>query len=67
MVLDLASGEPKSLGQFEDVWEFSWVPDGSHLVFSFGLYPSRQIIALNISNGSQTMLAAGDQLTLAGQ
>jgi Tol biopolymer transport system component len=67
MVLDLAGGEPKSLGQFEDVWEFSWVPDGSHLVFSFGLYPSRHIIALNISDGSQTMLAAGDQLTLAGQ
>ncbi len=67
MVLDLASGEPKSLGQFEDVWEFSWVPDGSHLVFSFGLYPSRHIIALNISDGSQTVLAAGDHLTLAGQ
>jgi len=67
MVLDLAGGEPKSLGQFEDVWEFSWVPDGSHLVFSFGLYPSRHIIALNILDGSQTILAAGDQLTLAGQ
>jgi Tol biopolymer transport system component len=67
MVLDLAGGEPKSLGQFEDVWEFSWVPDGSHLVFSFGLYPSRHIIALNISDGTQTMLAAGDHLTLAGQ
>jgi Tol biopolymer transport system component len=67
MVLDLAGGEPKSLGQFQDVWEFSWVPDGSHLVFSFGLYPSRQIIALNVIDGSQTVLAAGDNLTLAGQ
>jgi Tol biopolymer transport system component len=67
MVLDLAGGEPKSLGQFQDVWEFSWVPDGTHLVFSFGLYPSRQIIALNVTDGSQTVLAAGDHLTLAGQ
>ena len=54
MVLDLSGGEPKSLGQFEDVWEFSWVPDRTHLVFSFGLYPSRHIIALDISDGSQT-------------
>jgi len=67
MVLDLVGGEPKSLGQFEDVWEMAWVPDGSHVVFSFGLYPSRQIVALNISDGSQTVLAAGDHLTLAGQ
>jgi hypothetical protein len=67
MVLDIAGGEPKSLGQFEDVWELAWVPDGSHLVFSFGLYPSRHIIALNISDGSQTVLAAGTQPALAGQ
>jgi dipeptidyl aminopeptidase/acylaminoacyl peptidase len=67
MVLDLAGGEPKSLGQFQDVWEFSWVPDGSQLVFSFGVYPDRQIVAVNIFDGSQNILAAGDHLTLAGQ
>ncbi|MCJ7702822.1 MAG: hypothetical protein MUO62_14660, partial [Anaerolineales bacterium] len=67
MVLDLAGGEPKSLGQFEDVWELAWVPDGSHIVFSFGPYKSRQIVALNISDGSQTVLAAGSQLALAGR
>lgn len=67
MVLDLAGSEPKSLGQFEDVWELAWVPDGSHVVFSFGLYPSRQIVTLNISDGSQTELASGDQVTLAGE
>ena len=66
MVLDLAGGEPKSLGQFEDVWEFSWVPDGSNLVFSFGQHPSRQIIALNVTDGSQTVLAAGTVPALAG-
>ncbi|MCJ7661303.1 MAG: hypothetical protein MUO67_19305, partial [Anaerolineales bacterium] len=67
MVLDLAGGEPKELGRFEGVWELAWVPDGSQLVFSFGLYPSRQIVALNISDGSQTVLAAGSQPALAGQ
>ena len=67
MVLDLAGGEPKSLGQFEDVWELAWVPDRSHVVFSFGPYKSRQIIALNISDGSQTVLATGSQPALAGR
>lgn len=67
MVLDQAGGESKSLGQFEDVWELAWAPDGSHVVFSFGPYPSRQIIAIAISDGSQTMLAEGSQPALAGQ
>jgi len=67
MVLDLVGGEPKSLGQFEGVWELTWVPDGSHVVFSFGPWESRQIIALNLADGSQTVLAAGSQPALAGQ
>jgi Tol biopolymer transport system component len=67
MVLDLAGGEIKSLGQFEGVWELAWVPDGSHVVFSFGPWESPQIIALNIANGSQTVLAGGSQPALAGQ
>jgi len=67
MVLDLAGGEPKSLGQFEGVWELAWTPDGSHVVFSFGPWESSQIIALNLADGSQTVLAAGSQPALAGQ
>jgi len=67
MVLDLAGGETKSLGQFEGVWELAWVPDGSHVVFSFGPWESPQIIALNIADGSQTVLASGSQPALAGQ
>jgi WD40 repeat protein len=67
MVLDLAGGEPISLGQFEGVWELAWVPDGSHIVFSFGPWESPQIIAINLADGSQTVLAAGSQLALAGQ
>ena len=67
MVLNLEGGEHKSLGQFEDVWKLAWTSDGSHVVFSSGEYPSRQIIALNVSDGSQTVLAAGSQPAPAGQ
>jgi catechol 2,3-dioxygenase-like lactoylglutathione lyase family enzyme len=67
MVIDIAGGEPRALGQFEDVWELAWVPDGSHVVFAFGHWESRQIMALNVVDGSQTVLAAGRQPALAGQ
>jgi Tol biopolymer transport system component len=67
MVLDLAGGEPKPLGQFEDLWELAWAPDGTQLVFSFGEHPNRQIIALDISDGSQTVLAEGTVPSLAGE
>ncbi|MGD9092331.1 MAG: hypothetical protein PVF74_05760 [Anaerolineales bacterium] len=67
MVIDITGGEPRSLGQFEGVWELSWTPDGSHIVFSFGHWESRQIMALNVANGSQTVLTAGDQPSLADQ
>ncbi len=67
MVLDLDGGEPKTLGHFEGVWELAWVPDGSHVVFSFDHLESPQIIALNVTDGSQTVLAAGSQPALAGE
>jgi Tol biopolymer transport system component len=67
MVIDLAGGDPISLGQFEGVWELAWTPDGSYVVFSYGPDESRQIMALNISDGSQTLLATGSQPALAGQ
>lgn len=67
MVLDLASGESRSLGQYEDVWELAWTPDGNHIVFSFGQWESRQIMALNVVDGGQNILADGNQPALAGQ
>jgi Tol biopolymer transport system component len=67
IILDLDGGEPRPLGQFEGLWQLAWVPDGSHLVFSFGPWESRQIVALNLADGSQTVLAAGDQPSLAAQ
>lgn len=67
MVLDLLSGEATPIAQFEDVWELVRISDWSHVVFSFGYWESRQIIALNLADGSQKVLAAGNQPVLAGQ
>jgi Tol biopolymer transport system component len=67
MLLDLSGGEPKTLGQFQDAWELVWAPDGSQIIFSYGPYEARQIMALNISDGSQTLLATGSQPALADQ
>ena len=67
MVLDIESGEARELGQFESVWGLDWTPDGSHVVFNSGAWESRQIIALSVADGEQTVLAAGSQLALADQ
>ena len=67
MVLDLAGGEPKSLGQFEGVWDLAWVPDGSRVIFGFGNWESRQIVALKVDDGSQTVIADGNWPAMAGQ
>lgn len=67
MVIDIAGDEPKSLGQFEGVWELASSTDASHLIFSVGPWETPQIIALNMADGSQTVLAAGSQPALAGQ
>jgi Tol biopolymer transport system component len=66
MLLDLEGGEPKPLGQFEGVWELIWTPDGSHVIFSAGPWESPKIIALNVMDGNQTILAEGRQPTLSG-
>ena len=66
VVLDLALDEARPLGQFEGVRELAWTPDGSHLVFDFEEWESRQIMALNLADGGQTVLAEGRQPALAG-
>jgi Tol biopolymer transport system component len=67
MLIELGGGEPRVLGQFEDLWELAWTPDGSQIVFDFGPYESRQIMAINIVDGSQTILADGSQPAVSGQ
>ena len=67
MVLDLEGGEPRSLGNFEDVWELDWTLDGKNLIFSSGNWESRQIVLVNLLDGSQSVIAEGSQLSLSGQ
>jgi len=67
MLIELGGGEPRVLGQFEDLWDLAWTPDGSQIVFDFGPYESRQIMAINIVDGSQTILADGSQPAVSGQ
>lgn len=67
MVLDLASGEVQSFGQFEGAWELAWVPDGSRVVFQSGPWGAGQIVAVDLADGTATVLAEGSQLALAGR
>ncbi|NIQ08851.1 MAG: hypothetical protein GWO23_03890 [Gammaproteobacteria bacterium] len=67
MLIELGGGEPRALGQFEDLWELAWTPDGSQIVFDFGPYESRQIMAIDIVDGDQTILADGSQPAVSGQ
>jgi dipeptidyl aminopeptidase/acylaminoacyl peptidase len=66
MVLNLISDQARPLGQFEGVWELDWTPDGGQLVFSLGPWETPQIIAVNVADGSQVILADGSQPALAG-
>ncbi len=67
MVLNLASGEAVSHGQFEGAWDLTWTPDGSMLVFNAGPWEARHIVAIDLSNSSQTVLVEGGQPALAGR
>ncbi len=44
----------------------SWSPDGSYLVFSAGPYENQEVIAVDVTSGTATMLASGTNVTLAG-
>jgi len=67
MVLDIDNGETRTSGNFEDVWEIAWTLDGKNLVFSSGKWDSREIVLLNIIDGSQSIIAYGRQLSLNGE
>ena len=56
---ELDGREPASLGTFETVLNLAWSPDWNWLVFSAGPWGSQQVIALNVADGSTTVLAAG--------
>lgn len=66
-VLNVATGEVRELGEFEDVWELAWSPDSRYIVFDFGHRESRQIIAIDVASGEQILLAEGDHPSIAGR
>ena len=60
-IVDLPDGEPRDLGTFDQVYELSWSPDGSHLALSTGSYESAQVLEVEVSGGTSRVLAEGKQ------
>ena len=60
-IVDLPDGEPRDLGTFDQVYELSWSPDGSHLALSTGSYESAQVVEVEVSGGTSRVLAEGKQ------
>jgi Tol biopolymer transport system component len=67
MVFEVTGGESNSLGQFEGVWELAWTPGGDQVVFDFGPWETRQMMVIDVADGSQTLLGDGREPSLAGQ
>ena len=65
VVQDLAGGEPQKLGTFESILDLEWSPDGESLVFSAGPFEARQVIAVDVADGSSAVLADGSNPALA--
>lgn len=66
-VQNLAGGEPTDLGEFESVQSPAWSPGGSALIFSAGPFDGQQVLAVNVSGGSATVLAEGSAPDVSGR
>jgi Tol biopolymer transport system component len=60
-VMDLAGGEPRSLGAVDQPLYLSWLPDGQNLVLSVGLWDQSNVVLLSADDGSLETLAEGNQ------
>lgn len=58
-VVNIAEGEPRSLGVFEQAYELSWSPDGTRLALSSGPYENAQVVEVKVADGSIAALAEG--------
>ncbi len=65
IVQDLATGETRELGSYESVWNLEWSSDGRALVFSAGPYEAQQVHGYDLVSGTVTVLAEGNQPSLA--
>ncbi len=64
-VQELSGGEPRELGIFESAQNLQWSPDGTQLIFSAGPYETAQVMAVNVQDGSSTVLGQGSQPRVA--
>lgn len=60
-VMEVPDGESINLGVFDRMQGLSWTPDGKSLVFSAGPYEQQQVMEVNLSNGTASVLVPGSQ------
>jgi Tol biopolymer transport system component len=62
-VVDLPDGEPRELGVFTQVDQFSWSPDGGYLVLSSGPFENPQVVTVSVSGDDTAVISPGRQPT----
>ena len=60
-VIPAAGGEPRALGQFEQVMAMSWSPDSERLYLSSGPFDAQQVIEVTVADGAQDTLGPGTE------
>lgn len=61
IVQPLEAGEPRQLGVIEQAGDLSWSADGERLILTSGPYESRQLVEVNLADGSIRVLENGSQ------
>lgn len=51
--------EPRELAEFGTVYSLDWAPDGASLLITVGTYEAREIVQINLNDGSLTEIIAG--------
>ena len=59
LIQNLDDGQVTSFGTYEAVNYLSWSPDGQSLLFSAGPWDTQQVLAVNVTDGSITVLGSG--------
>lgn len=64
-VQDYPEGDAVSFGEFEQVYQLEWSPDGRRVVFSAGPYGEQFIVEADVQTGETHQLASGMQPSLS--
>jgi Tol biopolymer transport system component len=59
VVIQIPDGEPQMLGEFENVQNLAWSPDGERLVFSAGPYENPALMQVSLAERSAQTLTPG--------